>query len=85
MRTWAVDMWKTRCQRPQRVSHMPTAPTTTDVFPLCLSPYSGRFVVLTMGSTIRYEIDATTGSVIGGGRSYMGGEKTITATPAALP
>ena len=53
MRTWAVDMWKTRCQRPQRVSHMPTAPTTTDVFPLCLSPYSGRFVVLTMGSTIR--------------------------------
>ena len=35
--------------------------------------------------TERYEIDATTGSVIGGGRSYMGGEKTITATPAALP
>lgn len=35
--------------------------------------------------TERYEIDATTGSVIGGGRSYMGGGQGITATPEALP
>ena len=35
--------------------------------------------------TERYEIDAITGIVIGGGRSYMGGEKPLTVTPEALP
>jgi hypothetical protein len=35
--------------------------------------------------TERYEIDATTGSLIGGGSSYMGEEKIPTVTPEALP